>query len=114
MFPQSNTNRLVESMPKPSRKSRLPSVASPIPSIWPGAIRLTSPSSASRLANLIALIIPMEPNRSFYLFISGQGRVRDKDGTWEVTAGDAFFFGPGEAHQLLNNGTEDFAYHVIA
>ncbi len=30
-----------------------------------------------------------------YLVISGQGRVRDKDGTWEVIAGDAFFFGPG-------------------
>src|SRR5215471_15212999 len=49
-----------------------------------------------------------------YLVTSGQGTVRDKDGTWEVTAGDAFFFGPGEAHQLLNTGTEDFAYYVIA
>jgi len=49
-----------------------------------------------------------------YLVISGQGMVRDKDGTSEVVAGDAFFFGPGEAHQLSNNGTEDFAYYVIA
>src|SRR6516225_9820537 len=38
-----------------------------------------------------------------YLVISGRGRVRDKDGTSEVTAGDAFFFGP-----------EDFAYYIIA
>jgi hypothetical protein len=27
---------------------------------------------------------------------------------------DPDFFGPGEAHQLSNNGTEDFAYYVIA
>ena len=39
-----------------------------------------------------------------YLVISGRGSVRDKDGTTEVSAGDAFFFGPGEAHQLTNAG----------
>jgi uncharacterized cupin superfamily protein len=49
-----------------------------------------------------------------YLVISGHGTVRDKDGTTEVRAGDAFFFGPGEAHQLSNSGEEDFAYYVIA
>ncbi|MFL6589612.1 MAG: cupin domain-containing protein [Chthoniobacterales bacterium] len=49
-----------------------------------------------------------------YLVVSGCGTVRDKDGTSEVVAGDAFFFGPGEAHQLSNKGTEDFAYYVIA
>ena len=31
-----------------------------------------------------------------------------------MTAGDAFFFGPGEAHQLSNPGTDDFVYYVIA
>ena len=31
-----------------------------------------------------------------------------------MRAGDAFFFGPGEAHQLTNAGEEDFAYYVIA
>ena len=31
-----------------------------------------------------------------------------------VNAGDAFFFGPGEAHQLTNAGEEDFVYYVIA
>lgn len=46
--------------------------------------------------------------------ISGHGTIRDKNGTTEVVAGDAFFFGPGEAHQLTNNGDEDFAYYVIA
>src|SRR5713101_7409220 len=49
-----------------------------------------------------------------YLVISGRGSVRDKNGATEVSAGDAFFFGPGEAHQLTNTGEEDFAYYVIA
>src|SRR5438034_5037202 len=35
-----------------------------------------------------------------YLVISGRGKVRDKDGWTEVGPDDAFFFGPGEAHQL--------------
>src|SRR3954467_5939400 len=38
------------------------------------------------------------------LVISGRGSIRDKDGVTEVSAGDAFFFGPGEAHQLSNAG----------
>ena len=49
-----------------------------------------------------------------YLVVSGKGSIRDKDGTTIVTAGDAFFFGPGEAHQLTNAGEEDFVYYVIA
>jgi uncharacterized cupin superfamily protein len=49
-----------------------------------------------------------------YLVISGRGRVRDKDGMTEVGPGDAFFFQPGEAHQLTNAGDEDFVYYVIA
>src|SRR2546425_13341721 len=49
-----------------------------------------------------------------YLVVSGQGRIRDKDGSTIVTAGAAFFFGPGEAHQLANAGEEDFVYYVIA
>src|ERR1700756_1399365 len=43
-----------------------------------------------------------------YLVVSGKGSIRDKGGTTEVGAGDAFFFGPGEAHQLTNGGEEDF------
>jgi uncharacterized cupin superfamily protein len=46
--------------------------------------------------------------------VSGQGSIRDKNGTTEVGPGDAFFFGPGEAHQLANAGEEDFVYYVIA
>src|SRR5256714_949942 len=34
-----------------------------------------------------------------YLVVSGRGSVRDKSGKTEVSAGDSFFFGPGEAHQ---------------
>ena len=49
-----------------------------------------------------------------YLVISGRGSVRDKEGTTEVVAGDAFIFGPDEPHQLSNSGTEDFVYYVIA
>jgi len=49
-----------------------------------------------------------------YLVVSGRGNVRDKDGIAEVVAGDAFFFQPGEAHQLSNAGDEDFVYYVIA
>jgi uncharacterized cupin superfamily protein len=49
-----------------------------------------------------------------YLVISGRGKVRDKDGWTEVGPGDAFLFGPGEAHQLSNAAEEDFVYYVIA
>src|SRR5712691_2707532 len=49
-----------------------------------------------------------------YLVVSGRGSVRDKDGSTIVTAGDAFLFQPGEAHQLTNAGDEDFIYYVIA
>jgi len=49
-----------------------------------------------------------------YLVVFGKGSIRDKTGSTIVTAGDAFFFGPGEAHQLSNAGEEDFVYYVIA
>ncbi len=49
-----------------------------------------------------------------YLVVSGRGSIRDKDGITEVESGDAFFFQPGEAHQLTNAGDEDFVYYVIA
>ena len=31
-----------------------------------------------------------------------------------MVAGDAFLFGPGEAHQIINRGTEELSYYVIA
>ncbi|CAN5508249.1 hypothetical protein BH18VER1_BH18VER1_19350 [soil metagenome] len=49
-----------------------------------------------------------------YLVVSGSGVVRDRNGTTEVAAGDAFIFVPGEAHQLTSSATQDFVYYVIA
>jgi uncharacterized cupin superfamily protein len=49
-----------------------------------------------------------------YLVVSGRGRVRDRNGWTDVEPGDAFLFGPGEAHQLSNAGDDDFVYYVIA
>jgi len=50
----------------------------------------------------------------FYLVVSGFGKVRDEKGVHDVRAGDAFYFAPGEAHQLSNEGSEDLTYYVIA
>jgi uncharacterized cupin superfamily protein len=49
-----------------------------------------------------------------YLIISGEGNVRDKNGTTKIVAGEAFIFGPDEPHQLINSGQEDLVYYVIA
>ena len=49
-----------------------------------------------------------------YLIISGNGSVRDKDGTTDVIAHDAFIFGPNEPHQIINSGDVDLIYYVIA
>jgi uncharacterized cupin superfamily protein len=49
-----------------------------------------------------------------YLVVSGRGSIRDKEGTTDVGPGDAFFFQPGQAHQIINPGSEDFVYYVIA
>lgn len=49
-----------------------------------------------------------------YLVVSGRGTIRDKAGKTEVGPGDAFFFPPGEAHELTNAGNEDFVYFVVA
>ena len=49
-----------------------------------------------------------------YLVVSGRGKIRDHHGTTEVSAGDSFFFAPGEAHQLSATVDEDLVYYVIA
>ena len=49
-----------------------------------------------------------------YLVVSGRGSIRDKNGSTIVAGGDAFFFHPGEAHQITNAGDEDGVYYVIA
>jgi uncharacterized cupin superfamily protein len=50
----------------------------------------------------------------FYIIVSGTATVRYKDGQTEAVAGDFFMFGPGEPHQLINNGTDDMTYYCIA
>src|SRR5207245_7757084 len=49
-----------------------------------------------------------------YLVVSGRGSIRYKDGLTIATAGDAFFFGPGEAQQPTNAGDEDCVSYVLA
>src|SRR5207245_11097836 len=49
-----------------------------------------------------------------YLVVSGKGSIRDKNGSTIATAGDAFFFGPGEAQQPTNAGDEDCVSYVLA
>ena len=49
-----------------------------------------------------------------YVVVAGCGRVRHEGGTSDVSAGDAFLFGPGEAHQISNPGSTDLTCYVIA
>lgn len=50
----------------------------------------------------------------FYHVIAGTGISRDEAGNTPIETGDAFLFKPGEAHQLINNGTTDLIVYVIA
>jgi uncharacterized cupin superfamily protein len=50
----------------------------------------------------------------FYHVISGSGSVRHDEGTNPIVAGDAFFFKPGEAHQLRNDGMTDLVIYCVA
>ena len=51
----------------------------------------------------------------FYHVISGRGVARDDSGKIPIAQGDAFIYGPGEAHQLINNdSSEDLILYVIA
>ena len=51
----------------------------------------------------------------FYHVVSGKGSVRHQDGTTPVGPGDCFLFPPGEAHQIINDGTdENLVFFVVA
>jgi uncharacterized cupin superfamily protein len=50
----------------------------------------------------------------FYHVISGKGLVRHKDGTTPIETGDAFIFGPGQPHQLINDSSQDLILYVVA
>jgi uncharacterized cupin superfamily protein len=49
-----------------------------------------------------------------YYILSGSGQVRTPKGKEAVKAGDYLVFPPGEAHQIINNGSEDLTFFVIA
>jgi uncharacterized cupin superfamily protein len=50
----------------------------------------------------------------FYHVISGTGSVRHKDGLTPVGPGDAFIFGPGSPHQILNDSEGDLVLYIVA
>jgi uncharacterized cupin superfamily protein len=50
----------------------------------------------------------------FYHIVSGSGTVRHEAGTTPVEPGDAFMFKPGEAHVIINDGTVDLIFYVVA
>jgi uncharacterized cupin superfamily protein len=50
----------------------------------------------------------------FYHVISGTGVARDESGKTPIGPGDAFVYKPGEAHQLINDGTENLVLYVVA
>lgn len=49
-----------------------------------------------------------------YLIVSGEALVRDAGGLTTARPGDAFFFAPGEPHEIRNPGPADLSYYVIA
>ena len=50
----------------------------------------------------------------FYHVLSGRGSVRHEQGTDAIVPGDAFLFEPGQAHQLINDGSEDLLLYIVA
>jgi uncharacterized cupin superfamily protein len=50
----------------------------------------------------------------FYHVLSGTGLVRHRDGSTPVEAGDAFIFGPGDPHQVTNDGGSDLVVYIVA
>lgn len=49
-----------------------------------------------------------------YYILTGSGKVRTQAGKEAIQAGDYLVFAPGEAHQLINNGSEDLTFLVVA
>lgn len=49
-----------------------------------------------------------------YYILSGSGEVRTPKGQEDIKAGDYLVFPPGEAHHLLNTGSVDLTFLVIA
>ena len=49
-----------------------------------------------------------------YVVVSGRGEMRHPGGLEPMGPGDSFHFPPGEAHQVINSGTDPLVYYVIA
>jgi uncharacterized cupin superfamily protein len=49
-----------------------------------------------------------------FVVLTGTATVKTDDETHPVKAGEAFIQPPGIAHQIINTGTEDFTFYVIA
>ena len=49
-----------------------------------------------------------------YHVVAGGGKMRHGDGITSIEQGDSFIFGPGEAHQMINDTGEDLIVYVIA
>jgi uncharacterized cupin superfamily protein len=50
----------------------------------------------------------------FYLILEGSGEVSNGTLTRPLAAGDALIFPPEEPHQIVNTGSNDLCYYVIA
>ena len=66
-------------------------------------IRLISPSSAFPKEKATVRIMAMAPRRSSMSLSPGKEKSGTTAGSTEVTAGDSFFFAPGQAHQLFGH-----------
>jgi uncharacterized cupin superfamily protein len=49
-----------------------------------------------------------------FVLVSGGGTVRTAGGRQAVTAGEVVLHPPGEAHQIINTGPEDFVFYLLA
>lgn len=49
-----------------------------------------------------------------YYILSGTGQIRTEKGKQAIQAGDYVVFPPGEAHQIINNSSEDLTFLVVA
>ncbi len=50
----------------------------------------------------------------FYHVVSGTGQARGSTGLTAIGPGDSILFKPGEAHQLINDCTEDLVVFIVA
>lgn len=50
----------------------------------------------------------------FYHVLSGRGQARHELGITAIETGDAFFFEPGQPHQIINNTNADLVLLVVA